>query len=63
MKDALLLVDVFENVRKLCLKIYELGIAKFLSASGLAWEAALKKARVKQELAINIDVINGWKGY
>ena len=41
MKDTLLLIDVFENFRKLCLKIYELGIAKFLSASGLAWEAAL----------------------
>ena len=59
MKDTLLLVDVFENFRKLRLKIYKLGIAKFLSASGLTWEAALKKTRVKQELAIDIDVING----
>ena len=34
--DALLLVDVFENFRKMCLKIYELDPAKFLSSPGLA---------------------------
>ena len=28
---------VFENVRNLCLKIYELDPAKFLSPPGLAW--------------------------
>ena len=35
--NALLLVDVFENVQNMCLKIYELDPAKFLSAPGLAW--------------------------
>ena len=39
--DTLLLADVFENFRKMCLKIYRLDPAKFLSASGLAWQAAL----------------------
>ena len=34
--DTLLLVDVFENFRKMCLKIYQLDPAKFLSASGLS---------------------------
>ena len=40
--DTLLLADVFENFRNMCLKIYELKYAKFLSALRLAWQAALK---------------------
>ena len=35
--DTLLLAGVFKNVRNMCLKIYELDPAKFLSAPGLAW--------------------------
>ena len=34
--DSLLLPDVSENFRNMCLKIYELDPAKFLSAPGLA---------------------------
>ena len=33
-KDVLLLADVFENLQKICLKIYELDPVKFLSAHG-----------------------------
>ena len=40
-RDTLLLADVFENFRSMCLKIYELGPARFLSAPRLAWEATL----------------------
>ena len=43
--DTLLLADVFENFRNMCLEIYELDPAKFLLAPGLAWQAALKKLR------------------
>ena len=39
--NALLLADVFENFRKMFIKTYHLDPAKFLSAPGLAWEAAL----------------------
>ena len=35
--DTLLLADVFEKYRKMCLKIYQLDTAKFLSAPGLGW--------------------------
>ena len=41
--DTLLLADVFENFRKMCLKVYELDPTHFLSALGLAWQACLKK--------------------
>ena len=34
--DTLLLVDVFENFWNMCIKIYKLDPAKFLSAHGLA---------------------------
>ena len=36
-KDVLLLADVFENLQKRCLKIYDLDPVKFLSAHGLAF--------------------------
>ena len=34
--DTSFLVDVFENFRKMCIIIYKLDPAKFLSAPGLA---------------------------
>ena len=55
--DALLLADVFDNFRKICLKIYELDPVKFISASGLAWKAALKKTEVKLELLTDVDML------
>ena len=52
-----MLPDVFENFRNTCLKIYELDPAKFLSAPGLAWQAALKKTKVKLDLLTDIDML------
>ena len=34
--DTLLLLDVFENFWNMCLEIYELDTARFLTAPGLA---------------------------
>ena len=45
--DTVLLADVFRNFRNMCLEIYKLDPAKFLSAPGLAWQAVLKKTKVK----------------
>ena len=55
--DTLLLTDVFENFRNKCIEIYELELAHFLSAPGLAWQACLKKTRVKLELLTDIDML------
>ena len=47
--DTFLLANVFENVKKKCIEIYELDPAHFLSAPGLVWQACLKKTKVKLE--------------
>ena len=52
-----MLADVFENFRSICINIYELNPAKFLSAPGLAWQAALKKSKVKLDLLTEIDML------
>ena len=41
----------------MCREIYELDPAKFLSAPGLAWQAALKKTKVKLDLLTDIDML------
>ena len=43
--DTLLLADAFENFTKMCLEIYELDQAKFISAPRLAWQANLKRQK------------------
>ena len=55
--DTLLLADVFENFRNMCLKIYELDPAKFLLVPGLAWQAAFKKPKVKLDLSTDTDML------
>ena len=42
---------------EICLEINELDFAKFLSAPGLAWQAALRKTKVKLDLLTDIDML------
>ena len=55
--DTLLLADVFEKFRDVCIKVYRLDPAYFLPAPGLAWQACLKKTGVKLELLKDIDML------
>ena len=54
---TLLLADVFENFRDECNEIYELDPVYFVSATGLAWHACLKKTGEKLELLTNYDLL------
>ena len=55
--DTLLLADVFENFRNMCLEIYELDSTYFVSAPGLAWQVCLTKTGVKLELLTHYDML------
>ena len=55
--DTLLLADVFEKFREKCIEIYGLDPSYFYSAPGLAWQACLKKIKVKLKLLTDIDML------
>ena len=54
--DVLLLADVFENFRKLCLEYYKLDPCHYFSSPGLAWDAMLKMTGIKLDLITDIDM-------
>ena len=64
--NTLLLAGVFDKLQNIYLEIYKLDPEKFLTAPGLVWEGALKKAKVKLDLLIDIDMLlmveNGIRG-
>ena len=56
--DKLLSPNVFKTFRNMCIKIYKLDPAKFLSAPGLGCQvAALKRTKVKLDLLTDIDML------
>ena len=55
--DTLLLADVFNNFRDICIKEYELDPAHFLSLPGLAWQACLKKTNMELQLLTDYDML------
>ena len=50
LSDVLLLADIFENFRNICMNHYGLDPAWYFSTTGLAWDATLKITTVQLEL-------------
>ena len=55
--NTLFLADVFQNFRNFYLKMYHLYPVKFVLATRLEWQAALKKTKVKLQLLTDIDML------
>ena len=53
----LLVADVFENFRNVCMNHYGLDQAWYFSAPGLAWDATLKITTVQLELLSDSDML------
>ena len=54
--DVLLLADVFEDFRRVCLDNYKLDPAHYISAPGLSWDAMLKRTGVKLDLLSDVNM-------
>ena len=55
--DVLLLADVFESFRDICIKNYKLDPAHYFTAPSLSWDACLKMSGVKLDLLSDVDML------
>ena len=54
--DVLLLADIFENFRVICLQDYELDPCHYFTLPNFAWDCMLKKTSVTLELLTDYDM-------
>jgi hypothetical protein len=64
--DVILLADVFENFRDICMESYDLDPCWYYTSPGLAWDACLKMTKIELELLSDYDMLlmieNGIRG-
>lgn len=56
--DVVLLCDVFEHFRNMCMQQYGLDPCNYYSSPGLSWSACLKKSCACLELLTDSDMLN-----
>ena len=56
MSDVYLLADVFENFRDMCFDYYGLDPAYYYTLPNFAWDAMLKKTKVKMDQLSDLDM-------
>ena len=55
--DVILLANVFESFRRVCLENYGLDPSHFYTMPGLLWKACLKKTGIRLELLLDPDML------
>ena len=64
--DVILLADIFENFRDVCIQNYKLDPAWYYTSPGLTWDALLKKTEITLDLQSDVNMIlfieNGIRG-
>ena len=64
--DVLLLADILENFRNICMKNYKLDPCWYYTAPGLSWDSLLYKTKQELELLTDHDILlmieNGLRG-
>ena len=55
--DVLLLADVFEEFRNVCMENYSLDPAWYYTSPGLSWDALLKHSKIFLELLSDVDML------
>ena len=53
----MLLSDIFENFREVCMKNYKLDPAWYYTSPGLSWDALLKYTKIELDLLSDIDTV------
>ena len=55
--DVLLLSNVYEAIRNICLEHHKLDLVHFYTSPGLAWHACLKKTGIRSEHLTDPDML------
>ena len=55
--DVILLADIFENFRDVCVKNYKLDPAWYYTSPGLSWDALIKKTEINLDLLSDVNMI------